>query len=397
MPNDPILISVVYDPGRLAVRWTASQPPGFTTYVVNVTEIASGQAQQFPSKNNFVNIKQTLDPSKEYSLVVAVMAGPTNVGNSSIVKLIGAPPESPILSGGDLFLSVLWSASRSQSVDGYIATLATGNGSQTSLSTDANNRQVAFPGALDPAEQYAVTVRAANTNGIVLGPATPPLAPIATAPSVISVVNTGMVVTVQWNAASSQNIDSYVASLIATGSSKTNVSTDKNTLIASFNQVLDSNKNYTLVVCGSDSVGSVFGPPSDSIVPIVGAPINLRVTSDGTHVSANWSAVSETAVTGYVAELLVGGQAIETKNVSTPNVTFDTSLNAGSACSVRVGASGVKALGPTSTAQGSVGSVLRYVFDELGRLASMNLNSSLTITYVHDDRGNILTENTTVQ
>lgn len=147
--------------------------------------------------------------------------------------------------------------------------------------------------------------------------------------------------------------------------------------------------NYAAVVRATSNI--VLGPWSAPLVLLTAPPTAMALGFDGEHLRASWGPSGQGDVTGYVVQLLTGGQVSETFSPPAPPQTFASGLNDAVSYTAQARATGLRVKGPwCAPAVGPFAVALVYAFDALGRVASVTWTGVKTQTYTFESAGNLV-------
>ncbi len=108
--------------------------------------------------------------------------------------------------------------------------------------------------------------------------------------------------------------------------------------------------SYYLEAGAYDDEGNLLAR-SAAVALLAFPPEDLRYQVQGTTLSAQWTALTAEGVSGYTAQLLKGGQLVESQDPTAPGVAFLAALDPDAAYQVQVRARGAGTTGPWSVAQ----------------------------------------------
>ena len=324
----PVVLGVFYDPGSLQVIWRPETISGLSGYQVAIQD-PDGSITVYTTDANTTQLTVALDITGEsnYSVSVAALVNGEPGTPSAWLALLTVAPEMELITYDTSpanTLDVQWAAVTQNDVAGYVTVLAQTGGDTQSKFTTAT--QSSF--AQELIGDYNVTVRATDSTQIVQGPPTPSYTPLLTAPTMQLItydIEPAAQLTAQWEAVTESGVGGYVAVLAKTGaSSQTSFTTDTQT---SFDNQLTG--TYNLTVRATDSSQIVQGPPTPSYTPLLTPPTMQLVTYDiepAAQLTAQWEAVTESGVGGYVAVLVKTGASPQTSFTTDTQTSFDNQL-----------------------------------------------------------------------
>jgi|GEM_PF-7021658 len=373
--------------------WAPAEDDGIGGYAANLQQVSGSSWWQYTGPDELHAVfAVALDQQYQYTVAVratdadVVVLGPP----SQILTMITGTPVLTLVDNDGTRLTLNWAPAIGGAIEGYLAALSQSGGQQWTVATDAGTLTAGFAEQLVVGQAYTCWVRATGSNDVVLGPPSQILQPIAGAPTMSMVDNSGTGVRYDWAAAPGLAVDGYLAILTQTSSSIWTESTNASTFSATFNRQLSSTEAYTSVVRASNSNDVVLGPPSETLVPLTSSPSGPTVTTTGSQIVIGWIADPNPAVTSYVAELYADGTGQGSQQAPAPPAIYQQSLATGVVYTGSVRSAGNKVLGPwTAPAIGpyALDTTIRY--DAYGRAVELTWNSSSSITYTYDDAGNI--------
>ncbi len=389
----PTITSASNDVTETNIWWIAAQGDQIEGYAANLLREGGSSSWQYTDGSaRRTTFHQQLDPAFQYTVTVRatdanlIVFGPP----SQILTMITGSPTIIMVDNGGQNILMRWTGAGEGIIDGYLAMLEQTGSQRWSQSTDADTLQTTFNVQLSVEALYTIVVRATNSNNIVLGPPSQVLVPIAGAPGITMVDNSGHNVRYDWTAAQGAGVEGYLALLMQTGGSLWTQSTDKDTLTATFGQALSPANAYTTAVRGMNSGGIVLGPPSEILTPITTTPRNPTVNTTGTQIMVGWSADTNPIVTSYVADLFRDEASQGKQQVQGSPAIYTQPMAQGSIYTGTVRSGGDKLLGPwTELAIGPYAVDTAFAYDPFGRLATTTWNGANRITYTYDDAGNI--------
>lgn len=397
----PQILAMVYDTASdpmLTLAWTAVSQGGADDYIAVLAE--SGTTNQWITTPSVAHaqFEQFLGGINGYQATVRATASGGIVQGPATAPLAAITASTQMLSmtydvSPSAALALTWQAVDQATVTGYLAVLSEiGTANQWNKTpTDAATE---FDQALDTDKDYQVTVRAIGDGGVVQGPATAPLAAIATAPILTELdYNPGDFI-VSWTQAGGDAIDGY-AVIVANPTLSTAYpagDTDQATLPIT----LDPAQTYSVVARATGAGGVVEGPPSAALAPLLTAPANPTLVYTGTGFSTSWTADANPAVGGYVAQLLRDGAVADEKAPAASPTGFDDTFDSGTVYASWVRSAGASVKGPwTSQAPGPYRSIATLSYDGLGRISTIARANAATTVFTFDPFGNLLNVSTT--
>lgn len=164
----------------------------------------------------------------------------------------------------------------------------------------------------------------------------------------------GTTLTAEWTAVTQAGVTGYTINYTIGLFEGDNLVTSKysNTTSTSLDIDLEPTQNYEVKVRANSSSSS--GPWSTSVWVIVGVPTFSEVAYNGSAVRADWSAVNESAVTGYTLSIFDGETIVGSQAVSGISGEVTVELDPNQTYTVKVQATGDKTTGPLSTGVGVI-------------------------------------------
>ncbi|MBS1912750.1 MAG: hypothetical protein JST22_12250 [Bacteroidetes bacterium] len=389
----PTITAASNDVTESNLWWAPAAGDDIEAYAANLLQVDGASWWQYTDGDErHATFAVALDPQYEYTVAVrATDAGVVVLGPpSTVLTMITVAPTFTLVDNSGTALGLYWAPVSGGVVDGYLAALEQTGSQRWTTSTNADTRTASFAVELIVGNAYACWVRATNTNGVVLGPPSQVLAPIAGAPVMALVNNSGADVRYTWTAAPGLAVEGYLAILTQVGGSIWTASTDAATLAATFTQQLNPALAYTSVVRASNSNDVVLGPPSDLLVPLTSSPGSPTVGTTGTQFEIGWKADANPEVTGYVAELFADGNSQGERQTAAAPAVYAGPLATGVIYTGTARSAGTKVLGPwTAPAVGPYAANAVIDYDAFGRTETITWNTTHTASYTYDDAGNI--------
>jgi YD repeat-containing protein len=391
------VLSMVYDTAPstvLTLLWVAVNQGPVTGYVAVLSE--SGTTNQWIATPADAHTQFTQELKSAHDYRVTVRA----TGNGGVVQGPATTPLTAITASAQIqsmtynvtptaMLTLTWQAVVQAAVTGYVAVLDEVSTSNQWTETPSTP-QAEFSQKLDTKYSYRATVRATGANGVVQGPATPPLTAISAAPVLSELDYNPNNFIVSWAQIAGDTVTGYDVT-VALGAQTTIYPAGK-TGQTTLSVALDPAKSYTVVACATGAGGIVKGPPSLPLTPLLSSPTRPALAFTGSAFNASWTADSAPSVTGYIVQLLSNGTVADEKTPAASPATFSDPLNAGTVYASRVRSSGDKVKGPwTVQAPGPYRSLATLTYDGLGRLTTIARANAETTAFTFDAFGNIET------
>lgn len=389
------ILSVVYDTvpsALLTLVWDAVNQTPVTGYVAMLSEAGTRNVWIATTNTPGTQFVQPLDAAHDYQVTVRAtgangrVQGPASAPLTALTASVQMQSMAYNLLPSPA-LALTWQAANQAAVTGYVVVLReAGTGAQWTLTPATAQAQ--FNQTLDTAHDYWATVRATSALGVVQGPATAPLTAITAVPVLTELdYNPGNFL-VNWTVLPNAAITGYDVTVASATASNTYPA--GNTGQVALQITLDATQTYSVNACATGAAGVVKGPPGAVLAPLLSSPTNPTLVFNGTAFAASWTADSNPAVTGYVAQLLRNGAMADQQSPAAPPATFADTLDSGTVYASWVRSTGVSVKGPwTTRAPGPYRSVATLTFDALGRLTTIARANAATTNFTFDSFGNL--------
>lgn len=346
-PGD--ILAVTYDGQNVTALWEhgVGTPPPTGGYV-EIDGTSGAVASGDTLGTNIVIPSPPLVANTPYTLKLNVQRGASLGPASQTVDVLTYLATPATVSYDGQNIAVTWSAVGGADVTGMLVALVD-SGTVVQKQPGGSSGSTMLPAALSPSGTYDIKLQTVGdrTTG-PLGAAAPVISVIPRVTGAIySKSDSTSSVEIHWNAAdisSAHGLTSYKVQLYENGAPLgaavpvTGASTDHVTI--SLGSVLDPSKTHgvTVQAMGTNSAG-----PIGAQSPIITAsPQFVSISYDGTNVTAKWTPVGQTGVSGY--KVTVGST---TQTTSLTSVTFAfTPTNANPTISII--ALGAMATGPSA-------------------------------------------------
>ncbi|MEM9546391.1 MAG: hypothetical protein AAGA77_10470 [Bacteroidota bacterium] len=364
-------------------------------------ELLGGENPQiYHTDKTSYKIVNDLDPAINYSLNITplgsqdISEGPKSVSLEPIL----AKPVINMLSYSlpaeeEGKVKTVW-ANMEEVVTAYITQLKATDGSllENQVSTDPNSE---ININLKDDLTYTITVSATGSNGVVIGPNSPPLTVIQHQPilSLLSylIIDGDGTLNVNWNTV--LNAGMYGTTITNSEGSKQNFFGSDPSLDERL--TFDQNLTYNLNVSALSSDGVVLGPASELFDIIIHSVEESSLNYTGTNLVLDFEIPSVLAGKTFVGELFKNGISINQQSTQNNKITYDQILEKAMIFTTEIRAEDGIVKGPKSPiAFGPYAAVVAKTFDGLNRLRTVTWNENNTggwkqTSYTINDAGNL--------
>ena len=301
----PTVTSIANSGSAVVYRWTAAGGSGVGGYFAGLDTPATNWTSWADARTFTARFDHALAGVGACTGWVRAASGDGIVlGPPSAVRPVIT--EAPALTSIDNTGSAViynWTAAAGGGVQAYFAGLDTPS-TNFSNSTNAQTLTARFDQALAGVGTCTGWVRAASSDGVVLGPPTTVYTLITAAPAFSSIVNSGTSVVYTWTAPPGATVAGYFAGL---DTATTNWSNPSSGLTTRFDHALAGVGTCTAWVRATGSGNVVLGPPAPVRTVITEMPTMTLIANNGPSVDFTWAAATGSGVEGYRAYLSLTG------------------------------------------------------------------------------------------
>ena len=394
----PAILLMTYDVAPsplLNVMWRPPAGPAPAAYLALLQQAGTSNLWHQATPASSVAFTQSLDTNASYDVSVritdaaGVIQGPTAVPTRVITETPNLTTLLHDLTPAPL-LTATWASATEPQVASWVAVLIE-NGSGQQWTKTATTPQVQFTQTLATSGSYSLTVRATDAPGVVQGPASPALAAVTAATTLVGLDYDDSALIVDWTLLPSGAVGGYTIYLAKNANAPTSYSGGMSGQVV-IAGALDPGASWQVNVRATDSAGIAAGPASPVLVPLTSPPEQPVLAFTGTQMLANWTADTHPSVTGYDVQLIKNGAAQPQVSGSATSAAFADALDAGVVYSCAVRSTGPNVKGPwCQPVIGPYRSVATVTYDGFGRLTDMAFTGGASFTAQYDSFGNMLT------
>lgn len=340
----------VVDGGRLTVTWADVAGTSFTAHRLRLVQqvgaswltIAAGES--IGGTTGFIQLPSSLiETDAVYGITIDAAIGSAWTASNQVNPVIVQKPKITSASSPSAgSLEIAWDAPPSPSgVDGYRPVMVWEAGSLAldTLPGAPSNATLAIPSAVPNGAWITLAAKKGQTTG----PICESVAFVAGVASGLAVGYDGTAVSASWNASEDSRVSAYEVTFTV----KDQRPVTETVYTNSWSKAFAPADGQTASVSVRMAAGFSKSPATSAIDAILGRPSITGAAFNGSQLALTWSAVSDSAASAYVIDVVSGGEVMAeyTSGGTSATIPFAASADA-----IQVRAIGSSASGPLSIA-----------------------------------------------